>query len=181
MRSLERIGDGVFVAKDEIVSIGDEETAFLKAEAERSKLRRARICAHKSTEDPLHEMLIAISSKSYIIPHKHINKSESFHIIEGEADVVVFDDDGTIVELIELGARGDGKNYFYRLPEGMFHTLLVRTQTLVLHEVTNGPFIKERTVMGDFAPPESKEAEVEIYMKKLLQEVAIFKRNSFDG
>lgn len=36
-------------------------------------------------------MLIVMAKGSYIRPHKHKNKSESFHIIEGLLDVIVFD------------------------------------------------------------------------------------------
>jgi cupin fold WbuC family metalloprotein len=84
----------VFIALDRIVKVGQEELAFLKQQAAGNLRKRARICAHKTNDDALHEMLIAISAKSYIHPHKHLGKSESFHIIDGLVDVVVFDDQG---------------------------------------------------------------------------------------
>ena len=76
-------------------------------------------------------MLIAISSDSYIHPHRHVGKSESFHIVEGEVDVAVFDEAGDVVDVIELGAMGSGRNFYYRLSESAFHTLLIRTEFLV--------------------------------------------------
>ncbi len=179
MIELERINDEIFVAKKSIVSLGDEEASFLKAQALRSPRCRARICAHKSNGDLLHEMLIAISSKSYIHPHKHIAKSESFHIVEGSVDVIIFDDDGNITNIIKLGAPGSGRSYFYRLSKARFHTMIINSNILVVHEVTNGPFDKEQTILAPFAPPEGDKSAVRNYIKYLSGEVAKFDRSRY--
>lgn len=165
--NLRKINNEVFVAEDTIVKVGAKELTFLKDQARASGRKRARICAHKSNDDALHEMLIAISADSYIHPHKHLGKSESLHIVEGVADVVVFDDRGEIVEIIALGDALSGRNFFYRLSDSTFHTLLIRTDYLVVHEVTNGPFLPNRTVLADFAPQESQWAQAVQYMNKL--------------
>ena len=178
MIELERINDEIFVAKDPIVSLGEEEASFLKSQAMRSPRCRARICAHKSNGDSLHEMLIAISSQSYIHPHKHIDKSESFHIVEGTADVIIFDDKGDITNIIKMGAPGSGRCYFYRLSEARFHTMIIHSNILVMHEVTNGPFDKEQTILAPFAPPEQDESAAQDYIKYLSSEVAKFDRRS---
>jgi cupin fold WbuC family metalloprotein len=174
--NLRKINDEVFVALDPIVKIGGEELAFLKRQAAANVRKRARICAHKSNEDALHEMVIAISAESYIHPHKHLGKSESFHIVEGRVDVVVFDDAGEIVEIIELGDASTGRNFYYRLSESAFHTLLIRTNFLVVHEVTNGPFLRDRTVLAPFAPAEERTAEAREYLKQVTARAAAFRR-----
>src|SRR5687767_10943614 len=69
----------------------------------RAERKRARICAHPSAADPLHEMIICLDRGTYIRPHRHAGKSESFHIIDGELDVVLFEDDGAIREVIRMG------------------------------------------------------------------------------
>jgi cupin fold WbuC family metalloprotein len=172
--NLRKINDEVFVAEDAIVKVGREELAFLKSQARANSRKRARICAHRSNDDALHEMLIAISADSYIHPHKHLGKSESFHIVEGVVDVVVFDDYGEIVEIIELGDTASGRNFFYRLSDSAFHTLLIRTDYLVVHEVTNGPFLRDRTVLADFAPPESEPSRAAQYMSTVNARAADF-------
>jgi cupin fold WbuC family metalloprotein len=172
--NLRRINDEVFVALDRIVRFGAEEVAFVKQAALASPRGRARICAHASDEDALHEMLIAISAESYIRPHKHLGKSESFHIVEGEVDVAVFDDAGAIVEVIALGAPGSGRRFYYRLSESAFHTLLIRTALLVLHEVTNGPFRREQTLLAPFAPPEEQHDAAREYMARIGGQVERF-------
>ena len=172
--NLRKVNDEVFIAMDSIVKIGQDELAFLKQRAATNQRKRARICAHKTNEDALHEMLIAISANSYIHPHKHLGKSESFHIVDGVVDVVVFDDLGEIVEIIELGDARSGRNFYYRLSESAFHTLLIRTDFLVVHEVTNGPFLREETVLADFAPPEAQVAEAEAYISEVAERATTF-------
>lgn len=177
MIELNRINSETFVAKESIVSLGGDEISLLKSLAMESPRRRARICAHRSNEDTLHEMLIAISATSYIHPHMHIGKSESFHILEGEVDVIILDERGAIMKIIKLGAQGSGRDFFYRLSEARFHTLVIHSEILVIHEVTNGPFNKLHTIMAPFAPPEEDKNAVSEYRDKLSLEVAKFKKS----
>jgi len=165
--NLRRVNDEVFVSDEPIVRLGGGEIAFLKQQARTNARKRARVCAHKTNDDALHEMIIAISASSYIHPHKHVGKSESFHIIEGEVDVVIFNEDGAILDVIELGEPRSGHKFYYRLTDSIFHTLLVRTDFLVVHEVTNGPLNRERTFLAPFAPPESKVGEAQNYMRHI--------------
>ena len=145
----------------------------MKAQAAASRRKRARVCAHKSNDDPLHEMLIAISAQSYIHPHQHRAKSESFHVVEGAVDVVVFDAAGTVTDVIELGDPTTGRPFFYRLAPGAFHALVIKTEFLVVHEVTNGPFSPEETVLAPWAPPEDRTTETVAYMRHVAQLAAL--------
>jgi len=169
---LRRLNDEVFVAEEQVVRFGAQQVAFVKRQAAVNARRRARICAHKSNEDNLHEMLIAIAAGSYIHPHKHIGKVESFHIVEGTVDIVLLDDVGAIVGVLELGDVSTGRSFYYRLSDSMFHTLLVHGDFLVIHEVTNGPFLKEETILAPFAPPEARREEVAAYVAEIVSAAA---------
>ena len=173
--NLHKQSEEVYIALDRIVRLGSEEVAFLKAEALRSPRRRARICAHKTNDDKLHEMLIAVAGDSYIRPHKHFGRSESFHIVEGLVDVAIFDDAGKLVDVVELGAPGSGKQFFYRLSESAFHTLVIRSDFLVMHEVTNGPFDPKQSAAAAFAPEEGDRPAAQAYMQKVAAEVQRFR------
>lgn len=168
---LTEIGDGIFLADDPIVKIGQDDITFVKHEALRAKTGRARICAHRSNNDSLHEMMIAITSGSYIHPHKHVDKVESFHIIEGEVDVVVLDDDGKVREVVELGDASSARKFYYRLADSYFHTLLIHTDFLIVHEVTDGPFSPERTLLADFAPSEDDPEAGREYLQQLRKKI----------
>jgi cupin fold WbuC family metalloprotein len=170
--ALRKINDEVFVAEDHIVRLGAEQVSFLKQQAANSVRRRARICAHRLDGDSLHEMLIAVSADSYVHPHKHRGKVESFHVIEGRVDVVVLDDTGAIVDAIELGDVSSGKPFYYRLADSLFHTLLIHSDFLVMHEVTNGPFAPGESILAPFAPSEGRRDEALGYIAKLGRAVA---------
>lgn len=137
-----------------IASIGSEEIEFLRREVAGNAKGRVRINLHPENADTLHEMFIAIRPDSYIRPHKHPNKSEAFHIVYGEVDIVVFEDDGSIREIVALAAGGGEKAFYYRMSQPYFHTLLIKSDILVVHEITNGPFVKDGTLFGSFAPDE---------------------------
>ncbi len=175
MLEIKRLNNEVFVVDSPIVFLGEEEINFLTQKAMQNLRRRSRICAHRTSDDPLHEMIIVIASDSYIRPHKHLAKSESFHIIEGLVDIIIFDNDGSITDVISLGNRESGLNFYYRLSDSRFHTMLIHTDILVIHEVTNGPFDKAKTKLASFAPSEENKIAVSDYMEHLLKEVAIFK------
>lgn len=170
--NLRKINDEVFIALDPIVRFGDEEVAFVKRQAQASPRGRARICAHRTNDDALHEMLIAISAASYIRPHRHVEKSESFHVVGGMADVAILDDAGRLTDVIALGSPGTGRAFFYRLSRSAFHTLLIRSDVFVIHEVTNGPFAPERTIFAPFAPTEEQSEDARRYMQHLTEEIA---------
>jgi cupin fold WbuC family metalloprotein len=152
---LRLVSDQVAVATDSIVRFGQAHVEWLKAAAQANTRQRARICGHRTNDDTVHEMLIAMTDRTYIAPHKHFGKSESFHVVEGLCDVVVFSDDGTIDQVIELGPPSSGASFFYRLDDSRFHTLRLRSPFLVIHEVTNGPFKPEGSTLANFAPSES--------------------------
>lgn len=157
----------VFLAEGPISSIGQSELNTLKAAVKASVKRRARINAHPDAEDALHEMIIAIDPASYIRPHKHPGKSEAFHIIEGEVDIIVFSDEGAIERIVPLGPPGSRRPFYYRMSTPFFHTLIIRSGILIVHEITNGPFRPEAAVFADFAPDECELEKVAAYQADL--------------
>jgi cupin fold WbuC family metalloprotein len=168
----------LFIADGPIATIGADEIAMLREAVGRTPKKRARINAHPHGDDALHEMIIAIDRDSYIRPHKHPGKSEAFHIVEGAVDIVIFDDAGGIVRIVPLSAKGaaGGKSntFYYRMSEPFFHTLIIRSDLLVVHEITNGPFRPEATVFADFAPPDSDTVAAARYQGDLERRAAAF-------
>ena len=119
---MREFNDEVLFTDDSITKVNREGIEFLKVAALRNKRERIRLCTHRSVDDTVHEMLIVHTSGGYVRPHKHPNKSESFHIIEGELDIVVFDDEGEMIEVVSLGEYGSGKNFFWRISDSYYHT-----------------------------------------------------------
>jgi cupin fold WbuC family metalloprotein len=148
---LKKVNDEVFFATAEIVRFDSHYVDFVKRSASANPRGRARVCAHRGPKDALHEMLIALRCDSYIRPHRHHLKAESFHLVEGMVDVVVFGNDGSIFDVIELSKEG---NFYYRLDSPRYHTLLIHSTMLVIHEITNGPFDADGSDWAPFAPIE---------------------------
>ena len=157
----------VFYPKQtDIIEVAKQDIDYLIQEAQKNIRKRARYCTHSSAEDDVHEMIIYHKKGTYIRPHKHIGKTESFHLIDGETDVVFFDDEGKIEHVLSLGVYASGKPFYYRIPESVYHSQIFRKNTL-FHEVTKGPFEKDETVFPRWAPEEDKHSLVNEYMKKL--------------
>jgi len=116
-------------------------------------------------------MLIVHAKNTYVRPHKHLNKSESFHIIEGSADVIIFNEEGSIIEVIEMGDFKSGKQFYYRLSEPYYHTLLIHCDFLVFHETTSGPFNRSDTVFASWSPSEEDTNGVNIFMESLIKQL----------
>jgi cupin fold WbuC family metalloprotein len=165
----------VFVAEGPIAVVGDAEIALLREAADHSPRGRVRINVHPSGDDALHEMFIAIRRESYIRPHRHPAKSEAFHVVHGAVDVVVFDDVGAIRQVVALG-EGAGRAFYYRMSQPFFHTLVIRSELLIVHEITNGPFAPGGTQFGQFSPPEDDHEQAASYRRSLVAEVADFLR-----
>lgn len=170
---LNKINDEVFITSDEIVRFSTREVDFIKKCALQNYRGRARICAHKKPTDILHEMLIGIRSDSYIRPHKHKKKVESFHLVEGVADIVILNENGEISDIIELGPD---RNFYYRLEMPRYHTLLINSPLLVIHETTNGPFDPTQYDFASFSPPEGDPA-VNDYLEQLKLKLKTWKKN----
>lgn len=170
MLNLEKINAEVFIARDSIVCWGAAELEFIRHAALISPRKRARICSHKDNEEPLHEMLIALAAGGYVRPHKHPTKAESLHVLEGAIDVFVFTSDGALSRVIPLSGSDATKAFYYRLPPDVYHTVMLRSDSAVIHEVTLGPFGHEHTIQAPFAPAEVNIELAQAYMDRLSAE-----------
>jgi|GEM_PF-988879 len=170
--SMNRSGPEVFVADEHIVSVGKREIEFLKAVVPTTDRKRIRLCAHKDLENPLHEMFVIYTDMTYVKPNKHINKDESLHILEGEADFIFFDESGNIMEIIPLGDYNSKRQFYVRVPAFAWHTIVMRSKILVIHEVISGPFRREDTLWAPWAPTETDYGAVAHFLDRMRTAVA---------
>ena len=144
----------VFPNEEDILEIRADWIARLKEAAKDTPRRRARLNMHRSSEDPVQEMLIVFCRDSVLPPHKNANKSESFHVVEGNLDVVIFDDNGKVIRKINMGPLGSGRTFIYRLTTDPWHTVVPLSEFVVIHEITRGPFKPTDTLFPSWAPEE---------------------------
>ena len=55
-----------------------------------------RICMHKKSLDKHHDMIILQQKKNFYLPHKHLRKGETYHIIKGRMVCVLFNNNGKV-------------------------------------------------------------------------------------
>lgn len=166
----------VLHTNEDLVKVSRADIAVLKEQALKNDRRRIRLCCHRHVNDTLHEMLIIHTKDAYVRPHKHFNKSESLHILEGSADVVLFDEKGNVTEVIPVGEHLSGQKFFYRMATPRYHTLIIHSDFLVFHETTRGPFQKSDTLFAPWAPEESNIEACQAYNRKLIDRILEKKR-----
>jgi cupin fold WbuC family metalloprotein len=110
---------------------------------------------------------------TYIRPHRHSAppKSETFLVLEGIADVILFDDEGRVTARYSLGAEAhEGRLWGVDLPPGVWHTVLPRTALAVCFEVKPGPW--EPATDKEFAPwaPAEDSPSAAEYCRLLLED-----------
>jgi len=97
-----------------------------------------RVCLHQNPLDKHHDMIILQQKKNFYKPHKHKSKAETYHMISGKMIVIIFKNDGKILNSKIIG----GKDVF-RVPSNTFHTMIPLTKYVIYHENKNGPFIRK--------------------------------------
>ena len=158
---------------EDIITVTAKDLQELKRLALLNPRQRVRLCAHRSPSDSQHEMFIVHTRDCYVRPHKHLGKVESMTILEGEVDIVLFHEDGIIRKTISMGSQNSGKAFYQRLPDEICHMLIIRSEFLVFHEITEGPFVRGNTVFPEWAPAEQGGAsaqfieQIELLIKKM--------------
>ena len=173
---LKKFNDEVFYSGDSIVKVRRNDINQLKQFARQTPRKRSRLCAHEDIDSFVHEMLIVHEKDIYIRPHMHKGKSESFHVIEGEAEIIIFSDDGAILDSIEMSDYSGGKVFYYRLSEPLFHTVIIKSEVFVFHETINGPFRREDMIFAEWSPPENEVGAIRSFLINLGSQVATFTR-----
>jgi len=152
----------------EIVTITPLHLDELKKAAKLDPYGRARICLHLGPEAPIHEMLIAFCSTSYVRPHRNVRSSKSYYVIEGKMLVLIFDDAGQVMRRIELISGQLGKPFLCRLNVNCWHTIISRSDELVFLETNGGPFFKELEEYAAWAPENWDSTGIEAFLLRML-------------
>jgi cupin fold WbuC family metalloprotein len=164
----------VVYSEAEIVTAQRSDIAELVTLSSKNQRARIRLCAHRDPAQPLHEMLIVHERSAYVRPHKHPAKTESMHIISGAVDFVAFDDAGQIAKLIRMGDYASGLPFYSRVDTPIFHTLIIRSDVLVFHETTDGPFQPGASIFPAWAPDGADPDAARRYIDDVNQRIKFF-------
>ena len=166
MKNIYKENDEVIYTKESIINFSAQDLSELKQMAMLNPRKRIRICFHSSKNDKIHEMIIYHPKGAYVAPHKHLGKEESFHLISGEVECVIFNNQGNITKAFPMGDYASGKAFYYKIPVDTFHTQIFKQDTF-FHEVTSGPFRAEETILAPWSPKETDIDAVSQFMAML--------------
>lgn len=169
MSKLIKQNEAVFRSKDDVLVLSNNDISILSSSVKTTEKKRNRICCHENDSSLVHEMHICLDKSTYIRPAKHLNKSESLNVLEGNALLYFFDDHGKITSINKLGNYESGDAFFYRMNTAVYHTLIVLSDFFIFHEVTKGPFKIEDTIMAKWSPLESDMVKAKKFLNQLIK------------
>ena len=131
--------------------------------------KNLRLCLHEGPEALFHEMIILEHVGQYFPPHKHREKGESWHVIEGKMAAFVFQEDGKIIDATVLDSED---TFLYRVDANMYHMVVPLSGAVMYHESKPGPFLGPGdSIFAPWAPNVSDQAGLEQYVAKILEQL----------
>ncbi|EHR8150101.1 WbuC family cupin fold metalloprotein [Escherichia coli] len=116
---------------------------------------RAHLNLHKSYQDKIQRILISLKRGTYIPPHyhKYDHQWEYFQVIEGIVDLYIFNNSGTVLDIINLGDVNGA--LFAQIEPYTIHTLVCRSPYASVIEIKEGPFVEaEAKIVPSWVYPE---------------------------
>lgn len=157
-----------YVNDDKVLKIDDEYIENLKCKAKTNGCDRCTMCLHNDINAKVHEMINVMHKHEYIRPHAHPFKTETKIIIEGRLLMIVFDNDGRIVDRYIMQRNSNHSIFTTRIERGIYHTNIPLTDT-VFHEVITGPYVgKDDNVFPEWAPKIEDKEGAQIYLNSLI-------------
>ena len=129
---------------------------FLEKHYRKTK-KDIRICMHKDPSDKQHDMVLLQKRKNFYkpwyenrkmgtFPHKHLKRSETYHLIKGKMACVIFNNKGKVTF-----AQAMYPNDIFRTPINTYHTQIPLSEYVIYHEGALGPFKKGNSVFPKWA------------------------------
>ena len=124
---------------------------------------------HPELSDPVQRLLNALEPWTYIRPHRHSGKEESFVLLRGTILAVVFNDDGSVRDHAVLSR--DTGILGIEFEENSYHMLTSLESGSVVYEIKEGPFIPHtEDTSAPWSPPEGS-PESRSFLARIIEEL----------
>jgi cupin fold WbuC family metalloprotein len=120
--------------------ISDRQLHRLSAEAAASPRLRKNLNLHPALEDPVQRLFNAMEPGTYVRPHRHARPDgwELMLAVRGAFSILVFDDQGAVLDRIDLSAAGGPAAV--EIPAHTWHAVVVLAPETIMFEVKPGPY-----------------------------------------
>ncbi|MCG6937217.1 MAG: WbuC family cupin fold metalloprotein [Gammaproteobacteria bacterium] len=120
--------------------------------AQNSARLRTNLNIHESAESSVQRLFLAFEPDTYIRPHRHpqAHKWELFIILEGEIDLLIFNDAGDVIDRIEMSANATpaSSTRVVEIPPGIWHSYICKQTGSLAMEIKEGAYLP--TAEADF-------------------------------
>jgi cupin fold WbuC family metalloprotein len=118
--------------------VNTETISDLLLRAAASPRKRMNYNLHTELIDPINRFVNAGIAGTYIRPHRHrIGKWELVSVLQGEVDLVLFTESGTIKSRLAIGSENIA---VAEIPGGAWHSFVFHKPSAVMLEVKPGPY-----------------------------------------
>ena len=138
------------------------------AQAQGNPRLRMNYNFHATMDAPIHRLLNALEPGTYLPPHRHTDKDETYLVLRGSLLAFFYDEAGNVTEKVCLNPA-EGK-YGLEIPPCTWHSIIALESGTVIFEIKKGPY--QPLPSQDFAswaPEPSDEEGVKAFMKRMLE------------
>ena len=93
---------------------------------------------HASMDAPIHRLLNALELGTYLPPHRHTGKEETYLVLRGSLLAFFYDDAGNVTDKVCLNPS-EGK-YGLEIPSNTWHSIIALESGTVIFEIKKGPY-----------------------------------------
>lgn len=123
---------------------------------------------HATMDAPIHRLLNALEPGTYLPPHRHRDKEETYLVLRGSLLACFYDEAGDVTERALLNPS-EGK-YGLEIPPCTWHSIVALESGTVIFEIKKGPYSPlSPEDLASWAPAASDEEGAKAFMKRMLE------------
>lgn len=123
---------------------------------------------HAEMDAPIHRLLNALEPGTYLPPHRHRDKEETYLVLRGSLLAFFYDEAGDVTEKVLLNPS-EGK-YGLEIPPCTWHSIVALESGTVIFEIKKGPYSPlSPEDLASWAPAASDAEGAKAFMKRMLE------------
>lgn len=138
------------------------------AQAKENDRLRMNYNFHETMDAPVHRMLNALEPGTYLPPHRHSDKEETYLVLRGRLMAFFYDEEGNVTEKICLNPL-EGR-YGLEIPPRTWHSIIALESGTVIFEIKKGPYQPlSPEDMATWAPAPDDVEGVKAFVERMLE------------